>query len=40
MYTCNNVNGTGFRVRRHYDGSQATNVTTIQKSICDHDLYQ
>ena len=29
---CNNINDTGFRVRRYYGGSVATNVTTIQNA--------
>ena len=27
---CNNINDTGFRIRRYYDGSEPTNVTTLQ----------
>ena len=39
--TCNNINDTGFRARRFYGGTIATNVTTIQSSDgkyyrCDH----
>ena len=32
MLICNNINDTGFRIRRYYGGSVATNVTTIQNS--------
>ena len=32
MLICNNINDTGFRIRRYYGGSQSTNVTTIQNS--------
>ena len=32
LLICNNINDTGFWIRRYYGGSQATNVTTIQNS--------
>ena len=32
MLICNNLNDTGFRIRRYYGGSAATNVTTIQNA--------
>ena len=32
MLICNNINDTGFRIRRYYAGSVSTNVTTIQNA--------
>ena len=32
MLICNNINDTGFRIRRYYGGSVATNITTIQNA--------
>ena len=32
MLICNNINDSGFRIRRYYGGPPANNVTTIQNS--------
>ena len=32
MLICDNLNDTGFRIRRYYGGSVATNVTTTQNA--------
>jgi hypothetical protein len=32
MLICNNLNDTGFRIRRYYGGLPTSNVTTIQNS--------